>query len=188
MFIPLKSTMPCLLGCWCCFISLHVVFGDCKYWKLETVWFIVEKFSLWSQVSSRLADLEATLDAGIRHRNKALASVGGHLEQWMDMVRVSFWMSSCLRFSCSLCCSCKAVLISDHCLHDGYIFWTNSSHPYHLFLGKKREGCVWYTEHVKFWCHKKMSCWRGMVPCICKSTGIFFSPLILVSRNLLEPY
>ncbi|MED6207456.1 V-type proton ATPase subunit a1 [Stylosanthes scabra] len=40
-----------------------------------------------NEVSSRLADIEATLDAGTRHRNKALASVGDHLEKWMDMVR-----------------------------------------------------------------------------------------------------
>ncbi|KAE9620537.1 putative V-type ATPase, V0 complex, 116kDa subunit family [Lupinus albus] len=39
------------------------------------------------EVSSRLADLEATLDAGIRHWNKVLASLGGHLPKWMDMVR-----------------------------------------------------------------------------------------------------
>ncbi|CAL0329104.1 unnamed protein product [Lupinus luteus] len=40
-----------------------------------------------TEVSSRLADLEATLDAGIRHWNTALASLGGHLPKWMDMVR-----------------------------------------------------------------------------------------------------
>ncbi|KAM1148964.1 hypothetical protein ACFX13_030258 [Malus domestica] len=39
------------------------------------------------EVSSRLAELETTLDAGIRHRNKALASVGFHLAKWMNMVR-----------------------------------------------------------------------------------------------------
>ncbi|KAL9322803.1 hypothetical protein ACSQ67_010856 [Phaseolus vulgaris] len=39
------------------------------------------------QVSSRLTDLEATLEAGIRHRNKALASVVDHLAKWMNMVR-----------------------------------------------------------------------------------------------------
>ncbi|KAI9076162.1 hypothetical protein K1719_041860 [Acacia pycnantha] len=39
------------------------------------------------EVSSRLVDLEATLDAGIRHRNKALASIGGHLAKWINMVR-----------------------------------------------------------------------------------------------------
>ncbi|KAJ1395093.1 hypothetical protein SESBI_33620 [Sesbania bispinosa] len=39
------------------------------------------------EVSSRLTDLEATLDAGIRHRNKALASVADHLAKWMNLVR-----------------------------------------------------------------------------------------------------
>ncbi|KAG5131987.1 hypothetical protein AAZX31_13G310900 [Glycine max] len=39
------------------------------------------------EVSSRLTDLEATLEAGIRHRNKALASVADHLAKWMNMVR-----------------------------------------------------------------------------------------------------
>ncbi|XP_057451460.1 V-type proton ATPase subunit a1-like [Lotus japonicus] len=39
------------------------------------------------EVSSRLTDLEATLDAGIRHRNKALASITDHLANWMNMVR-----------------------------------------------------------------------------------------------------
>ncbi|KAM0999666.1 hypothetical protein EV2_006625 [Malus domestica] len=39
------------------------------------------------EVSSRLAELETTLDAGIRHRNKALTSVGFHLAKWINMVR-----------------------------------------------------------------------------------------------------
>ncbi|KAG4380945.1 hypothetical protein AAZX31_15G043000 [Glycine max] len=39
------------------------------------------------EVSSRLTDLEATLEAGIRHRNKALASVADHLAKWINMVR-----------------------------------------------------------------------------------------------------
>lgn len=38
------------------------------------------------QVSSRLAELEATLDAGIRQRNKALADVGFHLSRWVNLV------------------------------------------------------------------------------------------------------
>lgn len=38
------------------------------------------------QVSGRLADLEATLDAGIQHRNKALESVGSQLWRWTIMV------------------------------------------------------------------------------------------------------
>lgn len=39
------------------------------------------------EVSSRLAELEATLVAGIRHRNKALADIGFHLAGWMNLVR-----------------------------------------------------------------------------------------------------
>ncbi|XVE59755.1 hypothetical protein DITRI_Ditri05aG0072800 [Diplodiscus trichospermus] len=39
------------------------------------------------EVLSRLSELETTLDAGIRHRNKALTSIGYHLTQWMNMVR-----------------------------------------------------------------------------------------------------
>ncbi|CAJ1956020.1 unnamed protein product [Sphenostylis stenocarpa] len=39
------------------------------------------------EVSSRLTDLEATLEAGVRHRNKALTSVADHLAKWMNMVR-----------------------------------------------------------------------------------------------------
>ncbi|XP_022729152.1 V-type proton ATPase subunit a1-like isoform X1 [Durio zibethinus] len=39
------------------------------------------------EVLSRLSELETTLDAGVRHRNKALTSIGYHLTQWMSMVR-----------------------------------------------------------------------------------------------------
>ncbi|GLT37296.1 hypothetical protein SLA2020_116250 [Shorea laevis] len=39
------------------------------------------------EVLSRLSELEATLDAGIRHRNKALTSIEFHLAKWMNMVR-----------------------------------------------------------------------------------------------------
>ncbi|KAG1365695.1 putative V-type proton ATPase subunit a1 [Cocos nucifera] len=39
------------------------------------------------EVSSRLSELEATLDAGIRHRNNALASIGSQLWKWTIMVR-----------------------------------------------------------------------------------------------------
>ncbi|KAK9690445.1 hypothetical protein RND81_09G128100 [Saponaria officinalis] len=42
---------------------------------------------IYKEVSSRLADLEATLDAGIRHRNKALSDIGFHLTRWMYLVR-----------------------------------------------------------------------------------------------------
>lgn len=46
--------------------------------------------SFYLQVLSRLSELEATLDAGIRHRNKALTSIGFHLTKWMIMVRCSY--------------------------------------------------------------------------------------------------
>lgn len=46
----------------------------------------VDCFLLRQQVISRLSDLDATLDAGIRHRNNALASIGSHLQQWTIMV------------------------------------------------------------------------------------------------------
>ncbi|KAG1337986.1 V-type proton ATPase subunit a1 [Cocos nucifera] len=39
------------------------------------------------EVSSRLSELEATLDAGIRHRNNALGSIASHLWKWTIMVR-----------------------------------------------------------------------------------------------------
>uniref|UniRef100_A0A5B7BBN9 V-type proton ATPase subunit a n=1 Tax=Davidia involucrata TaxID=16924 RepID=A0A5B7BBN9_DAVIN len=39
------------------------------------------------EVLSHLSDLEATLDAGTHHRNKALSSIGFHLAKWMNMVR-----------------------------------------------------------------------------------------------------
>ncbi|XP_062171833.1 V-type proton ATPase subunit a1 [Alnus glutinosa] len=39
------------------------------------------------EVSSRLDELEVTLDAGIRHRNKAITSIGIHLAKWTNMVR-----------------------------------------------------------------------------------------------------
>ncbi|GAB4859248.1 V-type proton ATPase subunit a1 [Ancistrocladus abbreviatus] len=39
------------------------------------------------EVLSQLSELEATLDAGIRHRNKALAAIGFHMTKWMNMVR-----------------------------------------------------------------------------------------------------
>ncbi|KAI4334446.1 hypothetical protein L6164_019140 [Bauhinia variegata] len=48
---------------------------------------ITKQRQITREVSSRLTELEATLDAGIRHRNKALASLGGHLAKWMNMVR-----------------------------------------------------------------------------------------------------
>ncbi|XP_021809192.1 V-type proton ATPase subunit a1 [Prunus avium] len=48
---------------------------------------ITKQRQITREVSSRLAELEETLDAGIRHRNKALTSVGFHLAKWMNMVR-----------------------------------------------------------------------------------------------------
>ncbi|XP_072954271.1 V-type proton ATPase subunit a1 isoform X1 [Typha angustifolia] len=39
------------------------------------------------EVTLRLSDLEVTLDAGIRHRNKALASIGSQLRRWTVMVK-----------------------------------------------------------------------------------------------------
>ncbi|XP_010542602.1 PREDICTED: V-type proton ATPase subunit a1 [Tarenaya hassleriana] len=42
---------------------------------------------LTREVLSRLSDLEATLDAGTRHRNNALTTVGLRLTKWMNMVR-----------------------------------------------------------------------------------------------------
>lgn len=42
---------------------------------------------LTREVVSRLSELDATLDAGIRHRNVALASVGFQLTKWMNVVR-----------------------------------------------------------------------------------------------------
>ncbi|KAF7805546.1 V-type proton ATPase subunit a1 [Senna tora] len=48
---------------------------------------ILKQRQITREVSSRLVDLEATLDAGLRHRNKALASIGGHLAKWINMVK-----------------------------------------------------------------------------------------------------
>ena len=45
------------------------------------------------QVSSRLVELETTLDAGIRHRNKALTSISFHVVKWMKMVWSSCFVS-----------------------------------------------------------------------------------------------
>ncbi|KAK3206101.1 hypothetical protein Dsin_020147 [Dipteronia sinensis] len=48
---------------------------------------ITKQRQIIREVVSRLSELEATLDAGIRHRDKALGSVGYHLTKWMSMVR-----------------------------------------------------------------------------------------------------
>ncbi|CAA0823163.1 V-type proton ATPase subunit a1 [Striga hermonthica] len=39
------------------------------------------------EVLSRLSELETTLEAGLRHRDAALTSIGFHLTKWMNMVR-----------------------------------------------------------------------------------------------------
>uniref|UniRef100_A0A1D1XUJ5 V-type proton ATPase subunit a n=1 Tax=Anthurium amnicola TaxID=1678845 RepID=A0A1D1XUJ5_9ARAE len=39
------------------------------------------------EVLTRLSELEATLDAGIRHRNKALSSIGSNLWKWTLLVK-----------------------------------------------------------------------------------------------------
>ncbi|KAL5581175.1 hypothetical protein UlMin_013617 [Ulmus minor] len=48
---------------------------------------VTKQRQITREVSLRLADLETTLDAGIRHRNKALTSLSFHLAKWMNMVR-----------------------------------------------------------------------------------------------------
>ncbi|VVB01749.1 unnamed protein product [Arabis nemorensis] len=48
---------------------------------------ITKQRQLTREVLSRLSDLEATLDAGTRHRNNALNSVGYSLTKWMTTVR-----------------------------------------------------------------------------------------------------
>lgn len=48
---------------------------------------ITRQRQITKEVLSRLSDLETTLDAGIRHRNKALTSIGLQLNKWMNMVR-----------------------------------------------------------------------------------------------------
>ncbi|KAF5751514.1 Vacuolar proton ATPase A1 isoform 3 [Tripterygium wilfordii] len=48
---------------------------------------VTKQRQITREVLSRLSDLEATLDAGIRHRNNALSSIGVHLPKWMNLVR-----------------------------------------------------------------------------------------------------
>ncbi|XP_062081978.1 V-type proton ATPase subunit a1 isoform X2 [Humulus lupulus] len=48
---------------------------------------ITKQTQITREVSSRLVELETTLEAGIRHRNKALTSISFHLTKWMRMVR-----------------------------------------------------------------------------------------------------
>ncbi|XP_077239576.1 vacuolar proton ATPase A1 isoform X2 [Tasmannia lanceolata] len=48
---------------------------------------VVKQRQIAREVLSRLSELEATLNAGIRHRNKALTSIEVHLRKWIVMVR-----------------------------------------------------------------------------------------------------
>ncbi|XP_042506301.1 V-type proton ATPase subunit a1-like isoform X3 [Macadamia integrifolia] len=48
---------------------------------------ITKQGQITQEVLSRLSELEATLEAGIRHRNKALTSILSHLKKWTVMVR-----------------------------------------------------------------------------------------------------
>ncbi|KAF8395009.1 hypothetical protein HHK36_018948 [Tetracentron sinense] len=48
---------------------------------------ITKQRQITREVLSRLSELEATLDAGVNHRNKALTSIGFHLKKWTIMVR-----------------------------------------------------------------------------------------------------
>nr|KAJ0224373.1 hypothetical protein LSAT_V11C100020190 [Lactuca sativa] len=48
---------------------------------------LTKQRQITEEILSRLLDLETTLDAGIRHRNAALHSIGLHLLTWMTMVK-----------------------------------------------------------------------------------------------------
>ncbi|CAM8964067.1 unnamed protein product [Rhodiola kirilowii] len=48
---------------------------------------VTKQRQITGEVISRLSELEATLDAGIRHRNKALASIGSQLTKWTNLVK-----------------------------------------------------------------------------------------------------
>ncbi|XP_056168915.1 V-type proton ATPase subunit a1-like isoform X2 [Syzygium oleosum] len=48
---------------------------------------ITKQRQMTREVLSRLSELEATLDAGIRHRNTALSSISLHLPKWTNLVR-----------------------------------------------------------------------------------------------------
>ncbi|XP_027086786.1 V-type proton ATPase subunit a1 [Coffea eugenioides] len=47
---------------------------------------VTKRMQITREVSSRLSELETTLDAGTRHRDKALTSIGFQLVKWMNMV------------------------------------------------------------------------------------------------------
>ncbi|XP_039144853.1 V-type proton ATPase subunit a1 [Dioscorea cayenensis subsp. rotundata] len=48
---------------------------------------VTKQRQITREVSSRLSELEATLDAGIRHRNKALASIAPQIWKWTLIVK-----------------------------------------------------------------------------------------------------
>ncbi|XP_022893106.1 V-type proton ATPase subunit a1-like isoform X2 [Olea europaea var. sylvestris] len=48
---------------------------------------LTKRSQITREVLSRLSELEATLEAGLRHRDKALTSIGFHLSKWTNMVR-----------------------------------------------------------------------------------------------------
>ncbi|CAI9105180.1 OLC1v1004044C3 [Oldenlandia corymbosa var. corymbosa] len=48
---------------------------------------ISRRMQITQEVASRLSELETTLDAGLRHRDKALTSIGFNLSKWMNMVK-----------------------------------------------------------------------------------------------------
>ncbi|XP_042042171.1 V-type proton ATPase subunit a1-like [Salvia splendens] len=47
----------------------------------------IKRRQITRDVLSRLSELETTLDAGLRHRDAALSSIGFQLTKWMNMVR-----------------------------------------------------------------------------------------------------
>ncbi|CAI9778811.1 unnamed protein product [Fraxinus pennsylvanica] len=48
---------------------------------------LTKRSQITREVLSRLSELEITLEAGLRHRDKALTSIGFHLSKWTNMVR-----------------------------------------------------------------------------------------------------
>ncbi|XP_051134239.1 V-type proton ATPase subunit a1-like isoform X2 [Andrographis paniculata] len=49
---------------------------------------LTKRRQMTREVLSHLSELETTLEAGLLHRNKALTSLGFHLVEWMNMVRM----------------------------------------------------------------------------------------------------
>ncbi|KAL0390152.1 UNVERIFIED_CONTAM: V-type proton ATPase subunit a1 [Sesamum calycinum] len=47
----------------------------------------IRRRQITREVLSHLSDLETTLEAGLRHRDKALISIGFHLAKWMNMIQ-----------------------------------------------------------------------------------------------------